>query len=336
MDLNLLNKKSGSEKKVKAKKGKFKVETKKIPLIAAAVIILVGLLFYNNVGIMGNLIVLGIIIGIVPYALFSYFDYAKIKAIEDQLPIFLLDLAESQKVGLTLHESLKQASKTDYGKLSPEIKKVYNQLSWGMRVQDVFENFSIRMKKSRLIARVVRIINETYVSGGDIGRTMEATASDITAIKEAEKERRSVTAQHTFIMYAIYFIFIGIVIGLSQTLIPLLNMGGETGETAAAGGIGGIFQFQDPCVACEGSNNIYCINCPIFSVVCQMLDISAGGACYYNALFVLMAVVQGIFSGLVAGQIGEGSVSAGVKHSIIMTIAGFGILFTLLKIGFMG
>ena len=67
-----------------------------------------------------------------------------------------------------------------------------------------------------------------------------------------------------------------------------------------------------------------------------MLDISQGGTCYYNALFVLMAVVQGIFSGLVAGQIGEGSVSAGVKHSIIMTIAGFGTLFILLKIGFMG
>jgi flagellar protein FlaJ len=336
MKFNLSNKlKFGSAKPSsgKAKKGKFKIEYKKIPLIIAGIIIVVGLFFYGNVGIMGNLVVLGIIVGTAPYALLSYFEYSKIKAIEDQLPIFLLDLAESQKVGLTLHESLKQASKTDYGKLTPEIKKVYNQLSWGLRVQDVFENFSKRMKKSKLIARVVRIINETYVSGGDIGRTMEATASDITAIKEAEKERRSVTAQHTFIMYAIYFIFIGIVIGLSQTLIPLLSIG-EAGE--AAGGMGGIFAFQDPCTACVDNPSIYCINCSIFSVVCQMLGLESGGACYYNALFVLMAVVQGIFSGLVAGQIGEGSVSAGVKHSIVMTISGFGILFALLKFGFMG
>ena len=314
-------------------KKKFKIKLKQVPIIIAAVLIVIGLIFYENVGIMGNLILLGIIIGTVPYALLSYFDYAKIKAIEDQLPIFLLDLAESQKVGLTLHESLKQASKTDYGKLTPEIKKVYDQLSWGLRVEDVFQNFAKRMEKSKLIGRVVRIINETYVSGGDIGRTMEATASDITAIKEAEKERRSVTAQHTFIMYAIYFIFIGIVIGLSQTLIPLLSIGGETG---GVGGIGGIFAFQDPCIACVDNPSIYCINCSIFSVVCQMLGLKAGGTCYYNALFVLMAVVQGIFSGLVAGQIGEGSVFAGIKHSIIMTIAGFGTLFILLKIGFMG
>jgi flagellar protein FlaJ len=251
--------------------------------------------------------------------LLSYFEYSRIKAIEDQLPVFLLDLAESQKVGLTLHESLRQAAKTDYGKLSPEIKTVYNQLSWGINVQDVFKNFAKRMKKSMLTSRVVSIINETYISGGDIGRTMEATASDITAIKEAEKERRSVTSEHTFIMYAIYFIFIGIVVGLSQTLIPMLSIGSEAGS---AGGIGGIFSFTNPCDACVDNPSIYCINCPIFSGLCSMVGFEQGGSCYYNALFVLMAAVQGIFSGLVAGQIGEGSVLAGVKHSIIMTTVG--------------
>ncbi|MBN2202925.1 MAG: type II secretion system F family protein [Candidatus Aenigmarchaeota archaeon] len=316
----------------KQKKNKILEEItkpKNLPLVAAAILITLGLALYQFSAAMLNLVVLGVIVGIAPFALISYFEYAKIRAIEDQLPIFLLDLAESQKVGLTLHESLRQASKVDYGKLSPEIKKVYNQLSWGIRVQDVFANFAERMKKSKLTTRVVSIINETYVSGGDIGRTMESTASDITAIKEAEKERQSVTSQHTFIMYAIYFIFIGIVIGLSQTLIPLLNIGTES---QSAGGIGGIFAFEDPCKQCEGLNDIQCINCPIFSGLCSMVGFEQGGSCYYNALFVLMAVVQGIFSGLVAGQIGEGSVSAGVKHSIIMSVTGFFSLIVILTI----
>ena len=39
-----------------------------------------------------------------------------------------------------------------------------------------------------------------------------------------------------------------------------------------------------------------------------------------------MVLVQGIFSGLVSGQIGEDSVVAGFKHSVIMTTAGFAIL----------
>jgi len=62
-----------------------------------------------------------------------------------------------------------------------------------------------------------------------------------------------------------------------------------------------------------------------------MFALGTGGGCYYNALFILMAVIQGILTGLVAGQIGEGSVIAGVKHSIIMTSAGFSALLIVQK-----
>jgi len=303
----------------------IKIKTKHLPLIVAGILTLIGLFFYNNISIMGNFILLAAVIGIIPYALLTYFEFKRIKDIEDRLPTFLLDLAEAQKVGMTLPEGLKQLSRTDYGKLSAEIKKMNDQISWGIPVQDVMNNFAERMRRSKLIGRVVRIINEAYNSGGDIARTMEATASDITAIKEAEKERKSVTSQHMMVMYAIYYIFIGIVIGLSQTLIPMLKL------NIQAGSIGGIMAFQDPCLVCAGNPNIICISCSIFSILCQMFVLGTGGPCYYNALFILMSIVQGIFTGLVAGQIGEGSVIAGIKHSIIMTASGFGVLLIMLK-----
>ncbi len=311
---------------MKKKEKKFKFKIKFIPIIIAAVLVLVSMFFYENIGLMGNLILLAVVVGVVPYAFLSYFEYQKIKSMEDQLPLFLLDLSEGQKIGMTLPEALKQVVKTDYGKLTEEIKKINYQLSWGTPTQEVMNNFALRTKKSNLIGRVVRIINEAYSSGGDIARTMEATASDITAIKEAEKERRAVTFQHMMIMYAIYFIFIGIVIGLSQTLIPLMELDVESSEIT-----GEMMTFSDPCEICVNNPDIYCINCSVFSVVCQMFGIEK--SCYYYALFLLMAIVQGIFSGLVAGQIGEGSVTAGLKHSSIMTISGFGIILFLLKAG---
>lgn len=304
---------------------KKKFDVKYIPMIIAASLIVISIFFYENIGLMGNLILLAAIIGIVPYAFFSYFEYKRIKTIEEQLPLFLLDLSEAQKIGMTLTEALKQVSRTDYGKLTEEIKKINYQLSWGIPTQEAMNNFAIRLKKSKLIGRIVRIINEAYSSGGDIARTMEATASDITSIKEAEKERRAITYQHMLIMYAIYYIFIGIVIGLSQTLIPLMEMDVQSGIA------GSIMTFSDPCEACVNNPDIYCVNCSVFSVVCQMFGIEK--SCYYYALFLLMAIIQGIFSGLVAGQIGEGSVTAGLKHSSIMTISGFSILLFLLKAG---
>ncbi|MFH1229422.1 MAG: type II secretion system F family protein [Candidatus Aenigmatarchaeota archaeon] len=303
-----------------------KINIKFVPLIAAAMLCLVGLLFYSMQGIMLNFFLLAAVVGIIPYVLINYFDFKKIKDMEDRLPTFLLDLSESQKVGMTLPEALKQVSRTDYGKLTGEVKKMNDQISWGIPVQDVMNNFAKRTQKSKLIGRIVRIIVEAYNSGGDIARTMEATASDLTTIRETEKERKAVTTEHMMIMYAIFFIFIGIVIGLSKTLIPMLELNIQSGAT------GGIMSFQDPCTICASNPTIFCIICTIFATMCNMFALGEGGGCYYNALFMLMVIIQGIFTGLVAGQIGEGSVSAGAKHSIIMTFSGFFILLAAQKL----
>ena len=304
----------------------FKLDIKKVPLIISAVMIVVSLFFYPDITIMGNLILVAVVVGIIPLVFLSYVDYSRIKSMEDKLPTFLQDLSEAQKIGMTLPEALKQVSKTDYGELSKEIKKIDYQISWGIPTHEALNNFAIKLKQSKMIGRVIRIINEAYASGGDIARTMESTASDIASVKDAEKQRKAVTSEHMIIMYAIYFIFIGIVIGLSQTLIPLMTM-----NVGTSGVAGSIMQFNDPCQRCQGSTQMDCVNCSIFSVFCSMFKIEKN--CYYYALFILMAVTQGIFSGLVAGQIGEGSIVAGLKHSIIMTVSGFGILMFLLKAG---
>jgi len=42
-----------------------------------------------------------------------------------------------------------------------------------------------------------------------------------------------------------------------------------------------------------------------------------------RTLFFHMSVIQALFSGLVAGKMGEGTVSAGLKHSVILLVAGY-------------
>jgi len=46
----------------------------------------------------------------------------------------------------------------------------------------------------------------------------------------------------------------------------------------------------------------------------------------YNNIFMHAAVFQGIFAGLVAGVMGEGSLSSGIKHSLLMLAMAY-ILF---------
>ena len=42
------------------------------------------------------------------------------------------------------------------------------------------------------------------------------------------------------------------------------------------------------------------------------------GPSYYRTLFFHMVLIQAFFNGVLAGQLGEGSVVAGLKHSAIM------------------
>ena len=51
-------------------------------------------------------------------------------------------------------------------------------------------------------------------------------------------------------------------------------------------------------------------------------------------MFLVMIIIQGLFTGLIAGQISSDSVAAGVKHSFVMLVLGVTIFLVLLKSGF--
>lgn len=304
----------------------IKFETRKIPIVVAVALLVFGVIFFHNdAGVLGNIVLISMIVGVMPFVLLSYVEYHGIKSAEEQLPLFLRDLAESQKSGMNLPQALQIAVKTDYGVLSKEVKKMNDQLSWGIPLQEVLNRFSQRMHRSNLIGRAIRIINEAYSSGGNITDTMEATAVDVTLIKDAEKERRSLMTQHVTMMYAIYFIFLVIVLVLTKILLPMLQIGKETQGTFMA--------FQDPCSVCVGTSHLFCVSCSAFSLLCQMFGFGTGINCYYKALFFSVIIVQGLFTGLIAGQIGENSAIAGAKHSLIMTGSGFGIFMIALRLG---
>lgn len=303
-----------------------------LPPIAAVLILLFGtIFFYRDAGLLGNFVIISMLVGIVPYLVVAYLGHEKIRLVEEQFPVFMRDLAETQKAGSNLPDALRMASRTDYGKLSAEIKKMSDQLSWGIPLQEVLSKFSGRMKGSDIITRSVRIINEAYSSGGNIADTMESIATDVSIIRETKKERTAVMAQHISMMYIIYFVFIAIVLSLSNTLLPMLNMnlGGVSGGSLS-GGTGG--SFNDPCAACTPGNYL-CVSCSAFSTLSLMFSLGTGAISYYRALFLSMVIVQGIFTGLVAGQIGSNSAVAGAKHSFILTAAGFGIFMIVLKLG---
>ncbi len=269
------------------------------------VIALVFLDFYlNNFDVPSAVSYLPFVFGIgsAPYFFYQYYDYNKTKSIEDKFPEFLRSLAESQRSGITLVEAIHQARDIDYGTLTPEIQKMSAQLSWGVPFPKVMRMFEDRMSRSDFIKRTVTVVMEAFESGGDVAEAMSAVASNAILIKDLEAERQNKLSQQVLVMYVIFFIFLGMVIVLQKILGPLFTMNLSSGGTGVfGGGIGG------------GAN------------VGQQF-----GPSYYRKMFFSMVIIQAVFNGLLAGQLGEGKVVAGIKHAAIMLVTGVAIFIVAL------
>ncbi len=303
-----------------------------------AVLVAVGALS-NNVGVLGIMIIIGVFINISPQIMLLYQKYRQLKEMEEKFPSFLRDLTENIRSGMPFHKAVIASSKTDYGTLSAEVRKMAHQLSWGVTLDKALDKFAERVKASRRLYAAAKIIRESFASGGEVVSTLESVADSSLSLEEAEKEKKSLLNQYVVLMYAISIIFVVIISAINKFLIPIFQ---TAGDTAASGAIESIVSLENPCNTCLGFE---CNVCDFYNAVAYVVvrDPVTGQAIdpvnitvYYTSLFFLMAIIQAILSGLVAGQISEGSIRAGIKHSMILAGITIGAFLIMIKFGFLG
>jgi flagellar protein FlaJ len=303
------------------------METKRkvivVPSIISIIMIAIALVT-GDVGVIGNVIIISIFITITPYFAYKYSKFLWVRAIESQFPNLVRDLADSARSGMSMPEAIKIATKANYGKLSPEVDKMSNRLSWGTPFIRVLDIFGKKVEDSKLISEELKIIKQSYEGGGDIPSTLDSVSKDMLMVKEAEAERSSMVKQHILLMYGIFFMFVGISVMIVNVMVPMIESQPGTHQDAMG------FAFVNPC---EGMGMF---PCDYFAGLGTVFGVPPDAvASYYIALFFTVIVIQGLFIGLITGQLGEGSVLAGVKHSLIMVFAAFGIFIFLTKIGFL-
>lgn len=314
------------------------MEKEKKIILASAIVFVVTVfigIISQDFAFGANMTMLGVAILVVPYSLYKFFEFKRIRSIEQEFPNFLRDLAESQKAGLTLVQAIRSASKSDYSALSKEIKLMNNQISWNIPIEVVLRNFSKRMSKSKMITKAIMVIDQANKSGGNIEDTMEALSLSIDSIKETQEEKSSLMSQQVMMMYGIFFIFLGISISLIKFLIPMIQTQASMSTESTFGMIQG-FGTSNPCSPCVTYNgDPSCMSCDVFFSVAAVFGFGekTQGLTYYRSLFFTMIMVQGLFSGLIAGQIGSDSIVAGMKHSFIMVFSGLLIFMISIKVG---
>jgi flagellar protein FlaJ len=267
---------------------------------------------------------------LLPYSIIQFLEFRRIKSSEREFPKFLRDLAEAKRSGLSLIQAINTCAGTDYGALTKEVIKLKNQLSWNIPLKIVLENFRKRFAKSEVISYATMVLEQVEESGGNTEDIMDSLADNIENLREAEEERKSLMTQHTTSMYAIFFIFVGITVAIVKFLTPLIQSQQEVGGYGGFTIIGG-----SPCNICITTDVPGCEICKLFFNICLALGFGTmeSVTCYFKSLYFIMTIIQGIFSGLIIGQISSNSVIAGIKHSLILTLSS---LFLFVGLSFIG
>lgn len=271
-------------------------DTKKLMMILSGVftpiLVILALVYAKfEVSKSTTFVPIAAMIGMAPYSIYSYLAFEKLKKIEEGFPEFARGLAEAKRSGITLPTAIMNSATADYGPLSDEVKKMAAQLSWGIPFPRVMIMFQDRMAGSSFIKRAVAITLEAYKSGGDIAEALESVAFNARLLKDLETERKMKLSQQVVVMYVIFFIFMGMIIALHSILTPMFAMQAQSSSGGFGFGSGGGGKTPDQ----------------------------------YRTSFFHMILIQGFFSGLIAGQLGEGSPVAGIKHSAFMVVAAIAI-----------
>jgi flagellar protein FlaJ len=304
-------------------------EIKLIVLIVSLVLIISGY-FSRDVGIFANLLIISTFISFSTFAFFEYKHYREWKEMEEKLPLFLHDLTEALASGLSLPKAIKVVSKHDYGSLNKLIKPIANQISWNVPIHKVLDRFAEKMKKSKKISTTFKILKETYISGGNTIAVLTSLSESLEMLQQMEKERKSILNQYTLMIYAISFIFLGVVVMINKLLLPIFANPQLTGM--GAGGIG--MGIIDPCSVCSG---VACNVCDSFAFIAHnFLGVNPEKPYYYVSIFFLLSLTQAIFAGFVAGQVAEGSIKAGIRHCLILTSIVVAAYLLLFRIGLIG
>lgn len=137
---------------------------------------------------------------VTPSAVSSYLEAKNRYALEKMLPIFLKDIAEGRKMGLSPEKCIESLASRSYGNLTKHIRKMSNQLSWGLPISKVLSTFNYEVK-SWLTKVIGSIIMEVILVGGGTLRSFVEMSRFTYRVDELERSRRSSLKPYIFIAY---------------------------------------------------------------------------------------------------------------------------------------
>jgi archaeal flagellar protein FlaJ len=231
-----------------------------------------------------DIAVFTVLIAIVPLAILDLKEQWRVSNLENALPNFFRDLAGMNDSGMTLPNAVHLVATAEYGTLTPHIRKLDNEMSWGVGFVEALYRFGKGLG-TKLADRSVDLIAKASRAGGDVSEVLRAAAKDTFEVVNLKQERANNMIIYVIIVFVAFAVFCFVIAILVSSFLTTMATAGATATASGAKGFGGIIDLF-----------------------------------LYKRLFAHAAMLQAFFSGLVAGQMGEGRFVAGLKYSAVMLL----------------
>ena len=266
-----------------------------ISLTVGLFILILDIVFLIGTRWIYTVLIIGLSIAALPFFLDFLKENKKQKEIENMFLEFSRALVESVKSGIPIPQSIGIISKNDFGALSPYLKKLANQIEWGISIRQALTSLG-KDTKNLTIQRAVAIVIQAEQSGGRMDDVLESVTKSIQSIKELKDERKSNIFSQTVEGYIVFYIFVIIMLVLQVKFLPKIQ---EMSASISGTGVGGLLG-----------------------------DGAATTNLNMKLVLLELITIQGIFAGLMIGKFSEGKVIFGVKHSVILVISSLLIILT--------
>ena len=128
-----------------------------------------------------------------------YFSKAD-KGVLEGVTSFLRDLVENRKTGLSPERSIQLLANRDYGKFTKYLKLMSAEISWGIPLKRIFEDFKSKVRNWICLVNLYLLIDTIEVGGGT-EESLETLAEFAEQTRELEQERHSSLAPLFIVPY---------------------------------------------------------------------------------------------------------------------------------------
>lgn len=253
-------------------------------------------------------VIIAAIAGMAPYGFWIEREIQRRKSIEERLPEFLRDIAESGRFGMTLAAAIQSAAKGRYGTLTDEIRKMADQIAWGVSAVEALRLFQER-NPTPLINRVVGIVIKAASAGGNVSDVLTLVSQDLRENTFAQEERKNEMLTYLVVIYIAFLVFLATVVILNAIFIPQIE------------------SFVAAQSAAQAANSNTAADAAAGSSAITAADVEE-----IKFIYLAAAIVHGLGDGFVVGMLTKGRLSAGMMHSVVLVLSAYAALRLLVLI----